>query len=113
MAFNTTQTIDIIEIMEQYLERNRPPQEIRSQLDIGYRIDNQSVIIFEIRPDWFDSSKIMEHDQAKTTYIKSRNRWKVFWLRSSGWYPYKPAEMKNLQAFVKEIEADPHGCFWG
>lgn len=113
MAIDTFQTLDVIEIMEQFLERNRPPEHIRKELDIGYRIDDQSVFIFEIRPAFQNPSEIREHDFAKATYVKSRDRWKIYWLRSSGWYPYRPAEMKTLEAFVQEVEKDPYGCFKG
>jgi len=113
MAIDPFQTLDVIEIMEQFLERNRPPEHIRKDLDIGYRIDNQSVIIFEIRPAFLNPSEISEQDFAKATYIKSRDLWNIYWMRSSGWYPYKPPEMKTLHAFVKEVEEDPKACFKG
>jgi hypothetical protein len=45
-----------IEEIENYLSYIRPSEEI-SQLDIGYRIEKQSVIIFEVRPDWIDPKK--------------------------------------------------------
>ena len=45
MAIDILQTVDIIEIMENYLEDARPPEEIRKQLDIGYRIEDQSVLL--------------------------------------------------------------------
>ena len=43
-----------IEEIENYLSYIRPNEEMRAQLDIGYRIEKQSVIIFEVRPDWRD-----------------------------------------------------------
>lgn len=113
MAIDPFQTLDVIEIMEQFLERNRPPEHIRNELDIGYRIDDQNVIIFEMRPAYLNPSTIQELEFAKGTYVKSRDRWKIYWMRSSGWYPYKPAEMKTLEAFTKEVEGDPYGCFKG
>jgi hypothetical protein len=35
--------------MENFLTRRRPPVHIREKLDINYRIENQSILIFEIR----------------------------------------------------------------
>jgi len=35
-----------------FMERRRPPPHIRPKLDLGYKIEGQSVEIFEIRPDW-------------------------------------------------------------
>lgn len=50
MSIDLLQTVDIIEIMENYIENTRPPEEMRPQLDISYKIEGQSIIIFEIRP---------------------------------------------------------------
>jgi hypothetical protein len=55
-----------IEEIENYLSYIRPSEEIRDQLDIGYRIEKQSVIIFEVRPDWIDPKK-----KLKTKSLKS------------------------------------------
>jgi hypothetical protein len=51
---------------------------MRAQLDIGYRIEKQSVIIFEIRPDWMDPKKKVENNVAKATFVKKDNHWKVY-----------------------------------
>ena len=48
MAIDTLQTLDIIEVMENFLARKRPPEHIRPKLDIDYKIEEQSIIIFEI-----------------------------------------------------------------
>ena len=50
MAIDVFKTIDIIEIMENYLAKVRPAEHIRAQLDLGYIIEDQSVILTEIRP---------------------------------------------------------------
>ena len=33
-----------------FMQRRRPPPEIRPKLDLGFRIEGQSVELFEIRP---------------------------------------------------------------
>lgn len=35
-----------------FMEARRPPVHIRKDLDFGYRIENQSVLLFEIRPEF-------------------------------------------------------------
>ena len=35
--------------VSRFIETNRPPEGIRHRLDIGFRIENQSVVLFEIR----------------------------------------------------------------
>jgi hypothetical protein len=115
MAVNNLQVLDIIEIMEAFLERKRPPEHIRPQLDIGYKIEGQSIIIHEIRPFWSEPSKIIHPEVAKATFVKTKNHWKVFWLRSNlKWYAYNPKPtVKTLKDFVTLVEEDKHACFWG
>lgn len=112
MAVENLQVLDIIEVMEAFLERKRPPEHIRPKLDVGYKIEGQSIII---HPLWDDASKIIYPEVAKTTFVKAKNHWKVFWLRADlKWHAYgpKPA-VKTLSDFVKLVEEDAHGCFWG
>ena len=65
-----------------YVERIRPPKHIREQLDYGYRIVDQSVELFGIRPCLKDSSKMVEDNIAKTTYVKKDKTWKIYWMRA-------------------------------
>jgi hypothetical protein len=109
------QTVNIIEALERFLEERRPPEEIREKLDLGYRIQGQSVVIFEIRPSWTDPKKIMEYEVAKATFVNSKSHWKVFWKRADGkWHGYEPfAIAKTIGEFVDVVSEDKHGCFWG
>ena len=115
MPLSALLTVDVIEALENYLERNRPPVEIRKKLDLGYMIDGPSVLIFEIRPAWNNPSVIREHPVAKTTYIKTKQQWKVLWRRAIGnWESYKPNPMvKTIHAFIKLVEDDKYACFFG
>ena len=100
---------------ESFLAVKRPRPHIRKQLDIGYRIDDQSVEIYEIRPYYLDESQILEHAVAKATYVKTQKVWKIFWQRADlKWHSYEPvATVKSIEEFFDAVVADPHGCFWG
>lgn len=115
MSIDLLQTVDIIEIMENYIENTRPPEEMRPQLDISYKIDGQSIIIFEIRPRCDNTAEFMECCVAKTTFIKTQKVWKIFWMRAnSKWYSFEPhPAVKTLHEFVQIVDADKYGCFWG
>ncbi len=115
MAVNSLHVVDIIEVMENFLEKVRPPEDIRSKLDITYKIEKQSVVIYEVRQRWDDPKITMEHAVAKATYVKSSNSWKIFWLRSNlKWFTYLPlSSVKTLKEFAEEVDKDPNGCFWG
>ena len=101
--------------MDKYLERRRPPAHIRPKLDIGYRVNGQSVEIFEIRPVWNDASKKMELPVAKSTFIKARGVWKIYWMRKDlKWHSYEPvATVGTVDKFLRVVEEDRYGCFWG
>ena len=115
MSINPLQTLEVIEAMENFIVRKRPPEQIRSKLDIGYKIENQSIIVFEIRPRWDNPAVIMEHPVAKTTYVKSKNYWKIFWMQADlKWHSYPPKTIvKSVKEFIKLVEEDRHHCFWG
>ena len=98
-----------------FLEQRRPPEHIRNQLDIGYRINGQSVEIFEIRPDWRDKSKKMESPVVKATFVRTKNRWKIFWMRRDlEWHGYEPnPEVHSLEAALNVVHRDEYCCFFG
>ncbi len=101
--------------VEKFLEKRRPPAYMRDKLDIGYRQEGQSVEIFEIRPVWNDPSEKMESSIAKATYVKSKNQWKVYWMRADlKWHGYDPCPaIKTLEEFLQIVDEDKYGCFWG
>jgi len=100
---------------EAFLTVKRPPPHIRKQLDIGYRIEDQSIEIFEIRPDWQNASVILEHSFAKATYVKTQQAWKIFWQRADlKWHSYEPVvSVESIEEYFDAVVDDPHGCFWG
>jgi hypothetical protein len=115
MAFNDLDRKRIEEVMAAFLAKRRPPQHIRPELDIGYRLIEQSVEIFEIRPQWDNPSIIREHPFAKATYVRTQNLWKVFWKRADlKWHGYDPAStVQSIEEFLVAVDADPYGCFFG
>ncbi len=115
MTLDINKSVDIIETMENYIAKVRPRPKIRHQLDIGYEIKDQSVFLHEIRPKWDDPKIIMTYDFAKATFVKVKNIWKVYWLRSDlKWYAYDPQPtVRHLSDFLKLVNEDKHHCFKG
>lgn len=108
--------LDLTErIIKNFIERQRPPVEIRDEYDIGYSYDGAVVIIFEIRPDWIDPAKKLHLETAKIRYYKSQKIWKLYWLRASGkWELYNPfPTASSVENLLKVIEEDKNDCFWG
>jgi len=115
MAFTEEERQFHEKTIQWYLENNRPPEHIRPELDIGCRLDGQSVTIFEIRPDWQDRTLTIEHNVAKATYIRTQDRWKVLWQRSDlKWHGYTPMMyVSSLTEFFHLVKEDDHCCFFG
>ena len=57
----------IEKIVGDYLEHNRPPANIRNEIDLGCRVTDHSVEIFEIRPLWNNPKEKTETPVAKET----------------------------------------------
>lgn len=115
MSFDPVQMHEIIEVMEDYLSKERPPEHMRDELDIGYQIEDQSILIVEIRPQWKKPTVKGQYPYAKATFVKSKNYWKVFWLRADmKWHAYTPKPtVKTLKKFLELVDEDAYHCFKG
>lgn len=101
--------------MAEFVEKHRPAVEIRNEVDLAFRIDGQSIVIYEVRRHWKDASRRIESAIAKTTFVRTTWNWKVFWMRRDlKWhsYPVQPIA-KSLTEFLDLVEEDVKGCFWG
>jgi hypothetical protein len=115
MSLDILNIVDIIEIMENHVAKIRPQEHLREKFDITYKIENQSVIIQEVRPTFQHPEKKTEIGYAKATYIKNTGKWKVYWMRASlKWSIFDPQpEVSNLREFVELVERDSYRCFKG
>lgn len=95
--------------------RKRSPAHIKDKFSLEYRIKGHEVLIYERRPQWDNHLKWIESPDAKIKYVRTSNVWQLFWQRANGkWISYEPFPFsKDLRSLVEEIDADPHGCFWG
>lgn len=101
--------------VEKFIEKKRPPEEIRSKLDYGYSYKKSTVEIFEIRPQWDDNNIIHHHSFAKAKYVKSKNVWKIYWMRGNlKWAAYDPQpEVSTIDQFLEIVDQDAYHCFFG
>ena len=108
--------IDFTEIqLKKYIEKIRPPKEIRDEIDVSYSFKNKIVEIYEIRPKWDDKNILQNFPIARAKFIKSKNIWRVYWMASNEkWIKYEPRpEVNNFSEFINILENDKNGCFWG
>ena len=101
--------------MEKFLSAHRPPVAIRKEVDTGYRLKNQSIEIFEIRPQWDEPNNKIENPVAKATFVKTQKEWRLYWFKSDmKWHRYEPVpEVKYLEDFLDVVVKDEYCCFWG
>lgn len=115
MAFNELERKRIEKNLDRFIQAHRPPPHIRNELDLGFRLQGQSVELFEIRPAWDNPSQKMESPVAKATYVKTQDLWKIYWMRADlKWHSYPPApEVDTLDVFLALVAEDKHACFFG
>ncbi|MFT4664900.1 MAG: hypothetical protein ACI8YQ_004324 [Polaribacter sp.] len=116
MYLNVIKKMDLTErTIKTWMELIRPPLDRRDQIDIGYTFENNELEVFEIRPVWDDKSKKTTLPIAKSTYIKSKKMWKLYWMNGNQkWEFYKPnGELNTMDKILHEIKADEQNCFWG
>ncbi len=115
MAFSEFETKKNEKVVKAFIEKNRPPAHIRKELDLSYRVKDQSIEIFEVRPRWDNPKEIMESPVAKATYVKTQDIWKIYWQRADlKWHSYQPCpEAKTIEEFLEVVEADSNACFYG
>ena len=73
MALDILQSVDIIEALENYISLHRPEEKIRHLLDLSYKVEGQSVIIFEIRPHPVKPKLKIEPEFAKATWVHAKS----------------------------------------
>lgn len=115
MAFSELARKRTEKLVGAYVEKRRPPAHIRKELDLSFRVRDQSVEIFEIRPAWRNPKEKQEQLVAKATFVKTQRIWKVYWQRADlKWHAYEPApEVDTLEEFLALVERDEYGCFFG
>jgi hypothetical protein len=102
-------------ILQDFIEKIRPPEEIRSQVDLGYTYDGKNIELYERRPIWNNPSKVENYPYAKITYVKTSQIWKLYWKRASGkWEAYSDLPTStHLEELLACIDEDAFGCFYG
>jgi hypothetical protein len=101
--------------VSRFIEARRPPPHVRRQLDLSYRLEGQSVEIFEVRPDYRDPSETTENRVAKATYVKRAEEWRIYWQRADlKWHRYEPyPTASSIEEFLAVVDEDVYGCFFG
>lgn len=114
MAFEEFSRTRLQKILSKWCS-SRSPQHICHKLYNDFELTNLSVVLFEVRPKLMKPEEIKRSAYAKTTYVKSRKIWKVFWRRADlKWHRYEPdSECESIEEFLQIVDKDEYGCFFG
>ncbi|HEC5301781.1 TPA: DUF3024 domain-containing protein [Enterobacter asburiae] len=113
MAFNDLEYHAVDMEVKQYVDSIRPPEHIRRELDIVYSITDQTIDIGQLRPVWQgEPGETHILPNARIKYIRSIDRWKLYWMRKDlKWHLYS-TELSLADA-LEVVRADPDCCFFG
>ena len=114
MAISEFEAFRIDKIASEFCkDRNKhfPPD----QLYLDFKLDGQTLYLFEVRPKWNDPSIKTEMMLAKFRYITKDRLWKLYWQRQDmKWEQYKPGGThRSLQPLLELVWDDTSTCFWG
>ena len=116
MAFSEFETKRLEKLVGAFVGKRRPPPHVRPKLDLAFRIAQQSVELFEVRPKWRgEPGETMEHAVAEAAYVRARDCWKVYRKRADlKWHGYPPEpQVSSIERSLAIVGADKHGCFFG
>ncbi len=114
MAFSEIERRRVEKAVGSFVERRRPPVHIRPKLDLDFEVAGQSVLIFEVGPDWQDASMKPRDSVAKATYVRRADEWRIYWERADlRWHRYKPRPtVHSIEEFLRVVDVDAHSCFF-
>ena len=99
-----------------FVKEKRPPPHLRQKVDLDFRLNRQSVEIFEVRQVLLGPpGRMVEESVAKATFVRTTGVWRVFWKCSDfKWHSYPPApEVGSIEEFVQLVRTDELACFFG
>ncbi|TCS35904.1 DUF3024 domain-containing protein [Reinekea marinisedimentorum] len=98
-----------------FMAKRRPRPEIRSKLDLDCRLEERTMQLFEVRPQWDDPSVQQEISIAKAKYDSSEMHWKIYWMDSKQqWREYGPDKRATtIEEVFNIIDIDETGAFFG
>jgi hypothetical protein len=87
---------------------------LKGKFRIGYIFRGNSIILFEERIDYRDSTGRIEVPVAKLSYDKEADIWSLYSVDSkSRWHKYaKERPSKDISKLLRAVDEDPTGIFW-
>lgn len=101
--------------LDAFLNRCRPPENIRPQWDVGAKVAGKTVEVFEVRSQWDSPGRVYRYPLAKASWVSRERVWRIFCQDADlRWQGYRPKEkVSSIGEFFDEVASDRHGCFFG
>jgi hypothetical protein len=114
MAFSELELKRIEQTVGEFC-RKRSPAHLKDKLRLEYSVKGHEVIVFEWRPKWDNPKEWSELPVAKLKFIRSANKWRLYWQRADlKWHEYPGlSSSDHIEDLVREVDADPLACFFG
>jgi hypothetical protein len=108
------QVTRVSKILEAFCD-DRVPPEVRDQVELRFRFEGNSVILFERRPAFQRPGDWTEIQIARFRYFVGRQEWALFWSdRNSKWQRYDLIpDSPSFEDLLTEVDSDPTCIFWG
>jgi hypothetical protein len=105
-----------LEQAKRHLERfcqKRVPAPVRDKLSYSYRVEGNSLNLFEHRPHFMLPDVTTELFVARFRH-EGEDRWTLMWSdRDEKLHPYDGFESVSFQQALEEMSEDPTGIFFG
>lgn len=112
MAFTDIEYQAVKNEVAAFVEKIRPPVEIRHDIDITFRIEGQFVELCELRPPCKEiPGEIPVFPFARIDYVRRNDEWKLFWMADGRWELYTVT--CTLREALAMIVTDSHDRFFG
>ncbi len=94
---------------------NKIPVTIPDQVRLEFRIKGNNVTLYKTRTVFGDPSVWSESPVAQFRFDDETKKWNLYCCdRNSKWYLYSEIDSSaNFDDFLKEVDRDPTGIFWG
>ena len=101
--------------INEFFSKKLPQGEAEGNIWFQVLSEKNSITVSERRPVFKDPSRSTTSPFVQFRYTDFDNQWHMYWHRASGkWWPYVPMkEIHAIEDCLAELEADPHGCFFG
>ena len=104
----------VSKILALYCDKRVPPH-VRDQLELRFRFEGNSVVLYERRPSLARSGEWVEPEVAKFRFFVGRQEWVLYWQnRYLEWKRYDLiGPSRRFEDLLAEVNADPTAIFWG